>query len=112
MENVILVFIKLKENIDRASFEAFEHRVSQYNINLPSHHSFQVLRTVGTLGNENATVPYDYMEIIGIKSLELMYKTVQNDKIIQAFMEEIKQFAAHTEVLVMDKVLEVEAAGA
>lgn len=105
MENVILVFVKLKKNIDKKMFEAFEHRVSEYNINLQSHKSFTVLRTQGILGNDTVEAPYDYIEIITIKSLEALYKTVEGDGKIKAFMAEFSEFAESSQFLITESVL-------
>lgn len=107
MGKVILVFINLKKDIDKKAFEAFEHRVSKYNVHLRSHKSFKVLRTEGILGDEKATSPYDYIEIIDIESLESMYNTVEHDTTIKAFMSEFSEFAESSQFLVTEYVLSV-----
>jgi len=107
MKKIILVFIKLKKDIDKEKFEAFEHRVSQYNITLQSHKSFTVLRTEGLLGNETKETPYDYIEIINIDSIEAMYKTIEQDEKIKAFMAEFSEFAESSQFLITESVLSV-----
>ncbi len=106
MKKVILVFIKLKKNVDRNAFEAFEHKVSQYNITLSSHKSFKVLRTTGILGSTETDIPYDYIEIIDVTSLEAMYATVENDDKIKAFIGEVEQFAESTQFLVTEYLID------
>ncbi|MDV3793742.1 MULTISPECIES: hypothetical protein [Bacteroidota] len=107
MEKVILVFVKLKKDIDRSAFEAFEEKVAKYNITLSSHKSFKVLRTIGVLGNETLESPYDYIEIIDIVSLESMYQTVEKDGKIKAFIEEFQQFAEKSQFLITEYLVSV-----
>jgi len=110
MKKVILVFVKLKEGVDRAAFEAFEHRVSTYNVTLPSHQHFRVLRAASVLNDEQTPLPYDYIEIVDVESLALMYQTVGHDTTIQAFMAEFKDFAENSTFLVTDTIVDVHSA--
>src|SRR5690606_41053475 len=107
MEKVILVFVKLKKDIDRSAFEAFEEKVAKYNITLSSHRRCKVLRTIGVLGNETLESPYDYIVIIDIVSLESMYQTVEKDDKIKAFIEEFQQFAEESQFLITEYLVSV-----
>jgi len=110
MKKVILVFVKLKTDINKDDFEAFEKRVGQYNIKLPSHLSFKVLRTVSFFGDEQNKPTYDYLEIIDIESIESLNKTSSSDEKIKAFMDEFNRFAQYSDFVIMDTIVNVTTA--
>lgn len=107
MKKVILVFVKLKADINKDDFEAFEKRVGKHNITLPSHNSFKVLRTVGFFSDEQNKPSYDYLEIIDIESIKSMYETINTDEKIKAFMDEFGHFAQHSEFVITESIVDV-----
>lgn len=108
MKKVIIGFIKLKKDVNREQFEAFEKRVSQYNVTLSSHENFKVLRTLEVMGNDHEAPLYDYIEIIDIHSLQAMYHNINHDDNLKQFIQEFTSFVEYAQFLTTESIVDVQ----
>lgn len=74
----IVVLFNLKPGVVAADYERFARETDLPIVNrLPSVNRFEVLKSTGLLGGGNA--PYQYIEILDIKSLEVLGQDVATD---------------------------------
>jgi REDY-like protein HapK len=66
----IIVLFKLKPGADVAAYEKWATQIDQPGVNaLPSIDNFTVHRATGLFGSD-APAPYDYIEVIDIKTMD------------------------------------------
>jgi hypothetical protein len=87
----IVVLFNLKAGIDAGEYEAWARATDMPHVNgLPSVRSFRVLRSAGLLSG--AAAPYQYVELIELKSLEDFRGDVKAEA-MQAVAREFRAYA-------------------
>ncbi len=87
----IVVLFNLKAGVDARDYEAWAHSTDLPHVNgLPSVRSFRVLRSAGLLSG--AAAPYQYVELIELKSLEEFRGEVKSEA-MQAVAREFRAYA-------------------
>jgi len=87
----IVVLFNLKAGVSAAEYEDWARRQDLPNVNgLPSVHNFRVLRSAGLLNG--APAPYQYVELIELKSLENFRGEVKSD-VMQGVAREFRAYA-------------------
>jgi hypothetical protein len=87
----IVVLFNLKAGVSVAEYEDWARRRDLPNVNeLPSVHSFRVLRSAGLLSG--AAAPYEYVELIELATLEGFRAEVKSE-LMQGVAREFRTYA-------------------
>jgi hypothetical protein len=87
----VVVLFNLKAGVSVQEYEAWARSTDLPNVNaLPSVSSFRVLRSAGLLGG--APAPYQYVELIELKSLEAFRGDVKSE-VMQGVAREFRAYA-------------------
>ncbi len=90
MQTRVFLFYKLKPDTDR---DAFEQRARDVEARLaagaPSIVSYALTRLEASL-DDDATVPYDYVETLEVTALE-EYRAIGSDPAVKAFLDDWEQ---------------------
>jgi uncharacterized protein (TIGR02118 family) len=94
----IIVLFNLKPGASMADYEHFARETDLPIVNrLPSVEKFEVLKSQGTLAGGQA--PYQYIEIIRIRSLEALGQDVTSET-MQKVAAQFRQFADNPQFIV------------
>ncbi len=92
IETTVVVLFNLKPGTDVAAYEHWARTTDLPIVRqLASVHSFEALRTEGLLGSEGRA-PFQYVEVLKIKSLELLGREMTTET-MQRVVKEFGTFA-------------------
>lgn len=102
-DRMLVVLFRLKPGAERGAYEDWARNTDLPIVRqLPSVTGFQVLRTTGLLGADGRP-PYDYVELIGIRSLEQFGLDVAAET-MRRVAAEFRQFAEDPVFMLSDRL--------
>lgn len=98
----VIVLFNLKPGVSVADYERFARETDLPIVNkLPSVNHFEVLRSTGLLGGGNA--PFQYIEILRLKSLEAIGNDVSSDT-MKRVAAEFRKLADNPQFILTESV--------